>query len=181
MVQRGEADAAIRLLERARALFPEFGGGEDGPYAWLAHAYEVKGNLRKAADVEAQLILLDESDYKSRVELARLSEAAGDKVAAAAALDGALFINPFDISVHQHLAELYQAGGDWMKVVRERKAVVAMDPVDRTEALYQLALAYYQSGDKVQARKAVIAALEEAPNYVKAQELLLTIVDGGKP
>jgi cellulose synthase operon protein C len=181
MVQRGEADAAIRLLERARALFPEFGGGEDGPYAWLAHAYEVKGNLRKAAEVEAQLILLDESDYKSRVELARLSEAAGDKAAAAAALDGALFINPFDMSVHQHLADLYLTGGDWIKVVRERKAVVAMDPVDRTEALYQLALAYYQSGDKVQARKAVIAALEEAPNYVKAQELLLTIVDGGKP
>ena len=181
LVQRGDADGAIRVLDRARGLFPDFSGAEEGPYAWLARAYEAKGDLKKAAEVQAQLVTLDESDYKARMELARLSEAAGDKKAAADAIDGALFINPFDMAVHQHLADLSQANGDWSRVVRERKAIVALDPVDRTEALYQLALAYYEAGDKVQARKAVIGALEEAPNYVKAQELLLKIVDGGKP
>jgi hypothetical protein len=31
------------------------------------------------------------------------------------------------------------------------------------------------------AKKSVLRSLEEAPNYVKAQELLLTLVDGKKP
>jgi len=65
--------------------------------------------------------------------------------------------------------------------VRERRAVVALAPADKSEAYYQLALAWHEAGDDVNARRALVRSLEEAPNYVKAQELLLLIVDGKKP
>jgi Tfp pilus assembly protein PilF len=49
--------------------------------------------------------------------------------------------------------------------------------VDRPEALYQLAVAYHDAGDMAAARHTVLRALEDAPNFEKAQTLLLTIHD----
>ena len=54
---------------------------------------------------------------------------------------------------------------------------VALGPVDKADALYQLALAQHEAGEDAQARKSILRALEEAPNYEKAQTLLLTIYD----
>ena len=180
MAKTGQNDTAIMLLERARALFPEYGGG-DGPYAGLAQLYTAKGDSKKAADALSQYVLHNETDYASHLELARLRTAAGDAAGAADALDRALYIDPYDIAVHERLAALYRGLGDKVKTVRERRAVVALAPADKSEAYYQLAVAYHENGDDSGARKAVLRSLEEAPNYVRAQELLLDIVDGRKP
>jgi tetratricopeptide (TPR) repeat protein len=180
LAKAGQADAAIALLERARDLFPEYGGG-DGPYAGLAQLYAAKGDSKRAAEALSQYVLHNETDYAAHLELARLRTASGDAAGAADALDRALYIDPYDIAVHQQLAELFHGLGDRAKTVRERRAVVALVPADRSEAWYQLALAQHEAGDDAGARKALIRSLEEAPNYVRAQELLLLIVDGKKP
>jgi Tfp pilus assembly protein PilF len=104
-------------------------------------------------------------------------EKLGDAKGAVDALDRAMFINPFDAGTHQRLAELSRASGDKRLVVRERQAIVALGPVDKADALYQLAQAQHDAGDDVHARTSVLRALEEAPNYEKAQTLLLTLYD----
>jgi tetratricopeptide (TPR) repeat protein len=180
LAKAGQTDTAITLLERARSLFPEYGGG-DSPYAGLAQLYASKGDSKRAADALSQYVLHNETDYASHLELARLRTASGDNAGAADALDRALYIDPYDVAVHQQLAGLYHGLGDKAGTVRERRAVVALVPADKSEAYYQLALAYHEADDDVSARKALLRSLEEAPNYVKAQELLLTIVDGKKP
>ena len=180
LAKAGQTDTAITLLERARALFPEY-GGPDGPYAGLAQLYASKGDSKRAADALSQYVLHNETDYASHLELARLRTASGDNAGAADALDRAIYIDPYDVAVHQQLAGLYHGLGDKTRTVRERRAVVALAPADRSEAFYQLALAYHEADDDVSARKALLRSLEEAPNYVKSQELLLTIVDGKKP
>lgn len=180
LAKAGQIDTAITLLERARALFPEYGGA-DGPYAGLAQLYAAKGDSKRAADALSQYVLHNETDYASHLELARLRTESGDNAGAADALDRALYIDPYDVAVHQQLAALYQGLGDKAKTVRERRAVVALAPADKSESYYQLALAYHDANDDMSARKAVLHSLEEAPNYVKAQELLLNIVDGRKP
>lgn len=86
-------------------------------------------------------------------------------------------MNPFDIAMHQRLADLSTKAGDKRRTVRERAAVVALGPVDRAEAFYQLAAAQHDVGDDKQARQSVLRALEEAPNYEKAQTLLLTLYE----
>jgi Tfp pilus assembly protein PilF len=88
-----------------------------------------------------------------------------------------MFVNPFDPSMHQKLAGLARAAGDKQIAVRERAAIVALGPVDRADALYQLAMAQHEAGDDVHARTSVLRALEEAPNYEKAQTLLLTLYE----
>jgi len=181
---RQQYDAALPALERAKAIFPQF-GGDGSPYWYLAMIYKAKGDTRRAADELGRLVGLNETDYKAYLELAALRQNLGDAKGAAAALDGAMYINPFEPAAHKQLAELYRAAGEPAKVVRERKAFIALDPVDRSDALYELATAQRAAGDAAGARKSVLRALEDAPNFEKAQTLLLSLYEertaGRKP
>jgi tetratricopeptide (TPR) repeat protein len=176
LLAHDEPDKAIVHLDKAREIFPEY-GGDDSPYALLAMAYEKKGDARKQADVLTKWTALTETNSKALAKLADLQESLGNPAGAADALDRAIFVNPFDMAMHQRLAGLARAAGDKAKAVRERAAIVALGPVDRADALYQLALAQHEAGDDVHARTSVLRALEEAPNYEKAQTLLLTLYD----
>jgi tetratricopeptide (TPR) repeat protein len=176
LLAHDRVDDAIPLLERARAMFPEY-GGDDSPYALLATAYEKKGDAKKQAEVLSKWSSLTETNSKALLKLADLLQAAGDSKGAADALDRAMFINPFDMDMHRRLADLSRAAGDRQRVVRERAAVVALGPADKADAYYQLALAQHEANDDAAARKSVLRSLEEAPNYERAQTLLLAIYD----
>lgn len=165
---------AIPALERAKALLPEYAGAQS-PYWFLAQIYKAKGDTKAAAAELSAMTLRNEDHYQANIELAGMLEQLGDTAGAAAALERAMFISPYDAAQHVRLATLYARLGDRKKAVRERQAVVALNPVDRAEALYQLALAYYEAGDAPAARREVLRALEDAPNFEKAQELLLRL------
>jgi len=182
LLAHDKVDEAIVLLERARAMFPEY-GGDDSPYALLAVAYEKKGDQKKQAEVIGKWTTLTETNSKALLRLADLLQSLGDAKGAADALDRAMFINPFDLDMHKRLADLARTAGDKQKVVRERSAIVALGPADKADAYYQLALAQHEAGDDVHARKSVLRSLEEAPNFERAQTLLLTIYDAraGQP
>jgi tetratricopeptide (TPR) repeat protein len=181
LIRQHATDAAIPIIERARALFPEFTVGH-GPYPWLAQAYVAKRDYARAAAVLRGIADNDETDYATRLALADVLEKSGDLDGAARALEDAIYVNPFEMPVHEHLARLAERLHDNGTDVRERQAVVALHPVDRAGALYALALAQHRGGDDAAARRSVLRSLEEAPNFAPAQELLLAIVDaaGGK-
>jgi cellulose synthase operon protein C len=176
LIAHNELDRALPYVEHARDLFPEY-GGDDSPYALLAALYEKKGDQRKEADALAKWTTLTETNLKALQKLATLLEQLGDAKGAADALDRAMFVNPFDVAMHQKLAELSHVAGDKERTVRERAAIVALAPVDKANAEYELALAQHEAGDDVHARTSVLRALEEAPNFEKAQTLLLTLYD----
>ena len=184
LVDGGQLDAAISTLQIAKTAFPHY-GGDDSPSWLLAQVYAKRGDTRREADELREVVGSSEANYPAQIALADALQKLGDKKGAAAALDAALYINPFELPVHQRLAELAKANGDVHLVVRERRAVVALAPVDRPEALYQLAVAYREAGDAAAARHTVLRALEDAPNFEKAQTLLLTIheerMGGRKP
>jgi cellulose synthase operon protein C len=168
---------AIPALERAKTLFPEYAGAQS-PYWFLAQIHKANGNTRAAAAELTEMTLRNEDHVVANIELAGMLEQLGDTAGAAAALERAMYISPYDASQHVRLATLYARSGDRRKAVRERAAVVALNPVDRAEALYQLALAYYEAGEAQAARREVLRALEDAPNFEKAQELLLRLQAG---
>jgi cellulose synthase operon protein C len=171
---RGQNAEAIAVLERAKTLFPEY-AEDESPYRHLAAAYKATGDLRRAAAELQTHTLLNESDYASNLALAEMLEQLGDRAGAAAALERAIWISPYEPSIHVRLAEHLAAIGDPVRAVRERRAIVALDPVDRAEALYQLARALVDAGDRTSARREVILALEEAPSFERAQMLLLEL------
>ena len=174
-----ERDAeAVTFLERSKELFPEFGGAgpAQSPYWYLAMIAHRAGNKRKAANELSALIAINEKHLEAHVLLADLLDELGDHSAAADALSRTNYIFPLEIRAHSRLAELYAKIEEHEGAVRERRAVVALDPVDRAEALYELAFAHYRADDTDEAKLQVLGALEIAPSFEKAQKLLLTLV-----
>jgi Tfp pilus assembly protein PilF len=60
---------------------------------------------------------------------------------------------------------------------REFRTVIALGPVDRAAAYTDLGESYLKSGKRADAKKQILAALEIAPGYERAQGLLLNLVD----
>ena len=172
----GRFDEAVAPLERAKALFPEY-AGDGNPYWYLSQIAKRKGDTRRAAQELTSLVNMNEVDQKAHLELADLLDAQGDKAGAAKILERSMYINPYDRAQHERLAEMYRGLKDFSKAVRERKAVVALTPVDRPAALYKLAQAQHEAGDDASARISVLRSLEDAPNYAEAQMLLLTLYE----
>ena len=177
LLAAGRPDSAERLLLRASRLFPEY-AGPDGP-GWLLAQIYLRRGARAAAAAELDTLTRGNAGYyQALLVLAGLRDSLGDKAAAARAYDGAMYVYPLDLPPHVRLAELAADLGWWSTAVRERRAVLALAPGDRAEALYQLALAYYGAGQREEARRSVVQALETAPGFERAQELLLKIREG---
>jgi tetratricopeptide (TPR) repeat protein len=176
LTQRREHQLAIPILERAKALFPDYNGG-DGAYPALVRAYQGAGNVRSAATTLAAATELGDMPYETHISLVDLWLEAGDTLKAASALENAMFMNPFEIKEHERLANLLARVGDKPRAVRERAAVVALNPVDKAEAFYRLAIAQRDAGEAASAKRSVLRALEVAPHFERAQDLLLRIVE----
>ena len=174
LFDKGDLDAAAAYLERAKALFPEY-AGNDSPRWFLARIHKDRGQLPRAADELKVLTSANENHYQAHMDLAEILQTLGDDAGAATMLERSMYIYPYDAKAHTRLATLFSKLGNRAGAVRERRAVVALAPVDRAEALYQLALAHHEAGNASAARSEVLRALEEAPNFERAQALLLTL------
>ena len=85
-------------------------------------------------------------------------------------------LDPFDAANHSKLGHLKMQAGEPRAAVREFRAAIAAGSLDAASAQSDLAESYLALGDKAQARRAVLAAIEVAPGYPRAQELLLKVV-----
>jgi cellulose synthase operon protein C len=176
-LQRGAHADARRHAEQALALFPEY-AGLNSAHRLLHEVHVQAGDARAAADALRGQIRYNAADYDAHVELAGLLESLGDQAGAADVLERALYIHPYDPQVHVRLAELYAVTQQHEKAVRERRAVLALRPVNRADAHYRLALALEQAGRRDGARREVLRALEIAPGFEDAQQLLLRVRGG---
>ncbi len=174
----GQLADAIAAFERADRLFPEM-ADRDSPAWYLAELYRGRGELAKAVQYYARVTRLSESHLAANRQEAAIRSRLGDPAGALAAWERAIYIHPYDLTLHVEAAVAATAVGDHNRAVRARKAVVALNPSDRAGALYELALAYRNAGDRAAARREVLRALEEAPSFEKAQTLLLELRRGG--
>ena len=174
LFNEGQLDEAERYLVRAKGLFPEYAGA-DSPAWFLAQIYEQRGDTGRAIAELETVTGINESFLEANLEEARLKESSGDLSGALEAMDRSIQVYPYTVEFHDRLAELAAGLNRAQMVVRERQALVSLDPVDMAQALYRLALAHYDAGEPAQARRVVLRALERAPNYEEAQDLLLRI------
>lgn len=163
-----EGDAVIRL-------YPSY-VYDANAYEFLAEAQLAKGNKAAAATVLEAYMKAGGRRPSALESLAQLQEAAGNPQGAAATLDRINFIDPaFDDNLHRRLGGLWLAQKNYDGAIREYAAVVAFHPLDVATAEYDLAHAYFESGQRDKAEDAVLASLEAAPNYRPAQKLLLQL------
>ena len=86
-------------------------------------------------------------------------------------------IDPFDPISHQVLGRMALEDGRTALATRELTVALALDPVDRVAAHTDLAESLFLSRNFSQAKNQVMSALEIAPSYERAQELLLAIIE----
>ncbi len=177
LVREDRYDDARPHLDQVLRTFPNY-GGPDSPYWYLSRLHAAQGDTVRAAAALARLNSLNETNYGALLEEATLAEVLGRTERASWALERAMQIYPYDLDVHRRLADIQESLGDLPGAVRSRAAVVALGPADRAEALYQLARTHFAAGDIAAARSTVLQALEVAPNYEAALELLLDLRAG---
>ena len=176
LAETGETGEAEKYLRQAKSLLPSY--VESGnPYSVLADLYWRQGRSQEAV---SELEFLTAKNGKALIEAVQLSQwqlALEDTAAAARALSRALAIYPYDAD---HLRQL---GQFWLALKRPRRAVMTfkallgLRPADRAGAHCLLAEAYLAAGDRRLAKKQALAALEIAPSFERAQEILLQSVE----
>ena len=174
----GENDDARVVFEKAAALAP-MATGASSPDLPLAEIALEQGDPVRAMDhLEAHL----EHDHRAidaARQLAALAAEAGDTRRMRRAYGLIIELDPFDSVSHQALGRLAMAREDHTVAVREFEVTLAAGPIDRVSAHVDLAESYLSDGRPDEAKREVIAALEIAPTYERAQELLLQIVEAG--
>ena len=178
LLESGNADSARALLLRAQALFPQYAGAS-APAEYLARIARDRGDLRGALDQVTRVTTASERAWEANLLEAELREKLGDSTGAIAPLERLIWISPYDPALHARLAEHATRAGRHATAIRERRAVLALDPSDPLEARYQLARALAASGDIASARRELLAVLERAPSFEKGQALLLELRAGG--
>jgi tetratricopeptide (TPR) repeat protein len=171
----GDNDGAITQYRRAIELFPYL-TGQGNAYDSLAKILERKGDIGGAADVIDSLLKVDENNVEAMKTLARLRLAQGDRVRGIEALRASFYVAPFDYTLHSRAGELSVEAKDYAKALSEFQVALALEPPNVAEANFNVASAYFALGRQPEAKKSVLRALEAAPRYEKAQELLLKIV-----
>jgi cellulose synthase operon protein C len=172
---KGDTDKAIELLAKSIAMYPEY-TDEHNAYEPLADAYLKKGDKKAAMETLKKFMTYSETGYKASHTLAGLLLEAGDTAGARQALDAATFIRPMDLEQHQKLGDLLLTQKQYAPAAREFEALLALNAPDKAGAYYKLAESNFAQGKKDVARTNVMKALEIAPSYEPAQQLLLKIV-----
>lgn len=171
----GDTTTAATHYIRALELFP-YVTGKGNPYETLAKLLEQKGDREQAALVLEKLVSKDENNLEALKTVARLRSALGQKQQALDALVASFYISPFDYYLHKQAGELSVELKNYPQALTEFQAALALQPPNIAEANYNVATAYHALGRQPEAKRAVLRALEAAPRYEKAQELLLRIV-----
>ncbi len=172
----GRNDEVIANGAQVITLYPEY-VLDANAYEILAAAQEAKGDKEGAAKTLTAYASEGGSDPEALKRLAVLEEALGHTTEAAATLDSLNFIYPEDEALHAKLGDLWLAQGNNAGAVREYTAVLALNPLDRATAEFNLARAYLAAGDRAKAEESVLASLEAAPGFRPAQKLLLELED----
>ena len=173
-----EWEGSRTALERAAELVP-LATGFDSPHGLLARIAQEQGDRESAKEHLERLLAHDETSLEAVRLLAALAEETSDEARLRGAYERLLEIDPFDPVPHQALGRLAMAGGRHDVAVREFDVALALGPVDRVVAHSDYAESLLAAGDADGARRQALAALEIAPTYERAQDLLLEALERG--
>ncbi len=173
LLEQKDFQAAEVPLEKLVRLYPAETGPESGP-SMLA---VVRRELGETNAEWALLTQVAQQDNEAIQAYERLMELAAAKQDWATVLLNArryLAVNPLRAMPYRYLAEASDRLGDIKTGITAYGALLQLDPPDPAQAQYQLAELLFRTGDPA-ARRHVLQALEEAPRYRAALDLLLKI------
>jgi tetratricopeptide (TPR) repeat protein len=164
-------------LQRASVLVPSAIGPES-PHALMAGLADKLGDRARAMKEYQLLLDSDHTNVEAARKLQGIAREAGDETVQAFALARIVALDPFDTSAHTAWGRLALKRRDHVTAMREFRAALQTGAPDKAAAHCDLGESYLLAGRKADAKKEALAALEIAPSYERAQELLLNAVGG---
>jgi tetratricopeptide (TPR) repeat protein len=172
--QAGNMDEVIRGGAAVRDYYPQY-TGDGSAYELLAEAYRRQGNKTAAIRELEKYRDAGGTAVDSLKKLAAWEQEAGNSKQARSTLATLNYIYPEDEETHRRLGTLLLEAGDADGAVREGKALLALKPADTAESHYELARALNAAHRVDEAKDQVVMALEAAPGFKPAQQLLLQL------
>jgi tetratricopeptide (TPR) repeat protein len=166
--------AALEAASAAVASVPEY-VADGNPYLLKAKAHDELEQPDEAVATLESYWSLGGHDAGALKGLARRLDERGRRADAIDVLDDLLGVVPLDSELHVELGDWLMAEERAPEALREYRAVLALNPHDQAGAHYRLATAYRQLEDAAKTREHLLYALEIAPHYREAQQLLLEI------
>jgi tetratricopeptide (TPR) repeat protein len=172
----GRIDEAFKVLERAAEMVP-MATGHSSPRSIMAQMAVERNDPTRAISELEKLLEYENTDVAAvRLLLKQYEATKAPPAKLMSAYERIAQLDPFDAANHTALGRLKMQAGDPRPAVREFRAAIAAQSLDPAAAQTDLAEAYLATGDKAQARRAALAAIEVAPGYPRAQEILLKVV-----
>ena len=168
--------AAYGPLERAAALVPDAIGPES-PHALMAALAEKLGDKARALKEYEALVAADHTNVDAARKLGEIAQAVNDQRALRVAMDRVVALDPFDATAHTTFGRLALTSRDADTAAREFRAALAAGATDTAAAHCDLGEAYLLGNKPLDAKKEALAALEIAPTFERAQDLLLKAVE----
>jgi tetratricopeptide (TPR) repeat protein len=173
---KGSRDA----FERAAKLMPS-ATGTGGPRAMVAQVAELAGDAAGQRAALADAI----NEHYTALDLSRklleVSLTAGDRDRQRVAANRIVEIDPFDARAYAVIGRLAFANGDHPAAVTAFRQALQAGPADPVAAHTDLAEVLLASGARAEAKAQAIVALELAPRFERAQDILLAVVDNQAP
>ena len=166
-------------LEIADTILPDYSGYPSPPLV-LSQIYERQGNETARIAQLKRMMENQQHDYDSAVLLAKLALSEGNTEEADYYVQRALSVSPYRLDVHQVSAQIAALTENAPMAVREFEVLVTLDRNDPVEARTNLAEAYMNNGQTQEAKRNILTALEIAPSYLRAQQVLLKAVDNSE-
>jgi tetratricopeptide (TPR) repeat protein len=170
-LQTGGASKALAAIIAVRDFYPEY----PGTYDALAKCYSSLGQKPEAMQALEQYQNIGGTGVLELKQLAQLETDAAHPERAISALEEINLIYPEDLEVHQRLGELLLKASRASDAIQEYKAALALKPADVAESHFDLARALNAAHQTSEAKDQVLLALEAAPNFKPAQQLLLQL------
>jgi tetratricopeptide (TPR) repeat protein len=178
LASAGDA-AAYTPLERAAALVPA-AIGDESPHALMAGLAEKLGDHPRALKEYEALLAVDHTNVEAARKLWTLAEAAHDERLMTLAVSRVVSLDPFDATAHSGWGRLALKRRDASTASREFRAAIQSGATDKAAAHCDLGESYLLAGRAADAKKEALAALEIAPSFERAQELLLNAIGGSR-
>lgn len=175
LISEDQKQDAVPYLQKAIELFPQH-AGPDSPYPLLGKLLLDEEKQEEAIAVLQSWWHRSPLSLENALQLSKLLRMHSRLEEAAQALEEALYLDPLSPELHQDLGAIYMDLSNAETAVREFKVLLALNPVDRASAHYNLAMALSQTGQASEARRQVLLSLEIAPGFDDAQRLLLELV-----
>lgn len=173
-IQSGKKDDALHEALAARDFYPDY-VANGSAYELIATALLAKNDKTGAIQNLEHYRDSGGTNVETLKKLATLEHEAGSNKQAARTLAKLNCIYPEDEAIHRTFSSILLAGGDANDAVREAQAVVDLHPADQADSHYQLAMALRAAHRPSEAKDQVVLALEAAPDFKPAQQLLLQL------